>query len=1179
MTGAFRCQVIVARVRADYGGWVPAEFALLRPQGHALRRGERLVRTPCLVAVSPFLIAASMALAAPAAAGPIRLATSPALSPDGSTLAFSWAGDIWSVPVAGGVARPLTRHPGRDREPSFSPDGRSIAFVSDREGSDQVFVMTAEGGSPRQITHHTAGYTLEGWFPDGQSLLVSGSRDHHWRDARRFFRVALDRRSAEELLFDDHGDEADLSADGKTLIFNREGAPWWRKGYHGSQASQVWRFDLETKSFAQLLAPEAGARWPLWRPDGKGFYYVGLHNGALNLRERELESGRDRPLTEFNDDSVVFPSLARDGTTIVFRHLFDFYRIHPSRGGSPERIAITCDGDDALGHEPIARRTLTQARQVAFSRDGLEIAFIAGGDLWVMDTVLMEPRAVTTTHEEERDPVFAPEGDALLFVSDRDGQSDIWRAQRSDPASYWWQNTEFKLDRLTQDAEVEGSLQWSPDGGHVGFVKGRGDLWVMNPDGKDARRLLASWNPPAYDWSPDGAWIVYAHADPDFNEDIWIIPIDGSRPPFNLSRHPDNEFAPAWSPDGKIIAFTGRRIEDEVDIYYIWLRAEDDETTRRERTMEKAVEKIKQARKKGARPARDPDNDQARGEPARRGEGDASASAAAKDDETRPEGPAKPKGPPRVVIDFEDIHDRLHHVSIPNATETGLFWSPDSKKLAFSTTIEGKSGVYTIEILDDLKPKLLSGQSVRQSRWIESGNQVVGLMEGVPASLAASGKETLYRFRALQTVSFPERLRAAFDLCWRTMRDRYYDERLGNRNWDAIRRKYIDVAAQSPDLDTFAIAVDLMLGELNGSHLGFSPQREGSGTGPGPGPGPRRGPGGASGTGDGPGRWNVVTAHLGVRFEEGYKGPGLKVRDVIPEGPADRRKSRIAAGEVILAIDGVNVDPSMDLTDLLNGRLDRDIRLTIQEKATEGQTGGRREVTLRPIAYGEAQSLLYDKWVDENRKKVEQASQGTLGYLHIRGMNTESFHKFEEELYSAGSGKVGLIIDVRHNGGGSTTDHLLTVLSQPVHAITVPRGGEPGYPQDRRVYATWSKPILVLCNQNSFSNAEIFAHAIKTLKRGKLVGVPTAGGVISTGAAVILDVGLLRLPTRGWFVLGTGEDMELNGAVPDHIVWPQPGDFARGVDAQLEKAVSVLLDDVKEKKERPQPRLRKASER
>jgi tricorn protease len=191
----------------------------------------------------------------------------------------------------------------------------------------------------------------------------------------------------------------------------------------------------------------------------------------------------------------------------------------------------------------------------------------------------------------------------------------------------------------------------------------------------------------------------------------------------------------------------------------------------------------------------------------------------------------------------------------------------------------------------------------------------------------------------------------------------------------------------------------------------------------------------------------------------------------------------------------------------------------------------------------------------------------------------DSFRKFEEELYDAGAGKDGLVIDVRDNGGGSTADLLLTALTQPRHAIAVPRGGGPGYPQDRTVFATWTKPIVVLCNQNSFSNAEIFSHAIKTLKRGHVVGVPTAGGVISTGGTPIMDVGFLRMPFRGWHLIDTGEDMELNGAVPDFIVWPEPGDIARGKDTQVEKAVQVLLDDVKAWKARPQPKLKKASER
>jgi tricorn protease len=251
--------------------------------------------------------------------------------------------------------------------------------------------------------------------------------------------------------------------------------------------------------------------------------------------------------------------------------------------------------------------------------------------------------------------------------------------------------------------------------------------------------------------------------------------------------------------------------------------------------------------------------------------------------------------------------------------------------------------------------------------------------------------------------------------------------------------------------------------------------------------------------------------------------------------------------------------------------MERDIVLTVQNGDKT------REVTLRPISYITARRLLYDDWIAENRKAVEKASGGTLGYLHISAMDDASFQKFQEELYHAGAGKDGLIIDVRENGGGSTTDHLLTALTQPRHALTLPRGGKvPGYPQDRMIYATWHKPVVVMCNQNSYSNAEIFSHAIKTLKRGKVVGVTTAGGVISTGAASIMDIGTLRLPFRGWYGLENGQDMELNGAKPDFIVWPQPGDQT---DRQLDKAVEVLKADVETWKKRPQPKLINASER
>jgi tricorn protease len=347
----------------------------------------------------------------------------------------------------------------------------------------------------------------------------------------------------------------------------------------------------------------------------------------------------------------------------------------------------------------------------------------------------------------------------------------------------------------------------------------------------------------------------------------------------------------------------------------------------------------------------------------------------------------------------------------------------------------------------------------------------------------------------------------------------------------------------------------MMLGELNASHLGFSAGSD-----------PREGY---------RDDWTVATGHLGLRFDPGYKGPGVRVLDVVADGPTDAEKSRVRAGEVVLSIDGTAVDPGLDLAPLLTGIMDRDVALRVKDAE-----GKERTVLVRPVYLRTIQRLLYAKWLEDNEKKVHELSGGKLGYLHIRGMSWGSFYEFERQLYAAGYGREGLVIDVRDNGGGFTADHLLTALTQPVHAYTISRGGAPGYPQDRKVYATWSKPIVVLVNQGSFSNAEIFAHAIRTLKRGKLVGVPTAGGVISTGGARVMDFGWIRTPGRGWFLAGTGQDMEQNGAQPHFEVWPRPGEMVRGIDRQLEKAVEVLLVDVAEAagKELPGPMYRSARE-
>jgi len=293
---------------------------------------------------------------------------------------------------------------------------------------------------------------------------------------------------------------------------------------------------------------------------------------------------------------------------------------------------------------------------------------------------------------------------------------------------------------------------------------------------------------------------------------------------------------------------------------------------------------------------------------------------------------------------------------------------------------------------------------------------------------------------------------------------------------------------------------------------------------------------------------------------------GLQITHIVPGSPADKTESRLSVGEVIVAVNG-EATQGENLYQLLEGTVDERTLLEVED--ADGKT---REVVIRPT--GSLRSEHYDAWVDKRKELTDQYSGGRLGYIHIQGMNWPSFERFERELMASGYGKEGIVIDVRFNGGGWTTDMLMAVLNVDQHAYTVPRGAaqdlEKEHPKFRDHYpygerlplSSWHGPSIALCNEASYSNAEIFSHAYKTLGIGKLVGKPTFGAVISTGGRGLIDGSYVRLPFRGWYVKATGENMEHGPAVPDYIVSNKPDSKAEGEDPQLEKAVEILLQQI-----------------
>ncbi len=1081
----------------------------------------------------------------------------PTVSPDGKTIVFSWEDDLWmksTDPADKSDAVRLTIHPARELNPTFSPDGKTIYYNSNKEGSFQVWSMLADSsGQPKQITFSSNSNLIEDISNDGSEVLYRSVRDFPGRIPYRLYTQKLGEKVPEQLVFNAHGKDGKLSPDGSKILFTREGVNPYRKGYKGTQASQIWLYDKTNDSFSEPVKDDMGCRSPIFMRDGSGFYYVSGKSGNFNLWKHEFNGSKNTQITEYKENSVMFPELSHDGSTLIFRKLFSFYK-YDTATGKIDQIKLHHNLD--INSKDKQDYTIKRTSDADFSPSGLEIVFASNGDLYAMDTVLREPKRLTYSKAYESNTFFGDKGKAVYHLFDDGVKTSINTLTKKDKSQFWWNATDLISTTLISSESTISSFTPSPDGKKIAYTTDDGKLYSFNLKSKVSQLIASSWSTPSFDWSPDSKWITYSLQDNNFNSDIFLAPLDGSVAPVNITKHPDNEFAPAFSPDGKKIAFMGRRRGTSYDLYYVDLTPSGSEKTSREKKLEAAKKvmkkdpiyntpaaKLKKAINKLA-PKKTPKTEPKKADPKK---------APAKPDPAKP-APAKPVQPKPEAekkelkkvekkevktslsesnYDLDDIQKRIVRLPMKGVTPTRYFWKHDSGSILVHSSSFGKA-TYALNITSKKAAKYIetSGSPIR----IEKNGTIYWLTDGVPA-VVKGGRSTKYTFSAQSEFSTSNYNRHIFRVIWRTMRDGFYDEHLNGKNWDAILARYEDAAAQTKSPESFDRIVSMLLGELNASHTGYTNNKKSLWQ--------KKVP------------WSEEMRHLGLKYAQ--KVDGWHVNQVLPTGPTDKEVSRVKVGEIITAINGVAVNDTTIEYDVLWGQLKDNIKLKVK-----GIDGKERTVTIIGITYRMASALIAEAVIEDRKEQVEKLSNGKLGYIHISRMMWDEFEKFEQHLYENGAGKDGIVIDVRDNGGGFTTDHLLTALTQPRHAYTIPRNGGRGYPQDRFVYATWDKPIIVLCNQNSFSNAEIFAHAIRSLDRGQIVGVATAGGVISAGQSSILTAGKLRMPFRGWFVIGSGEDMELNGAEPHHTLWPQPGEMTAGIDKQIQKAVEVLTQEVKE---------------
>lgn len=1173
------------------------------------------------------------------------------ISPDGRLLSFSWAGDVWTVPVTGGLAQRLTIHPSHDSYPVWSRDGKHIAFSSSRRGSACVYTMTPSGGEVTRLSFGDRSERPTDWTPDGAQVVFDARKEGQLYWEPKAYTVAAAGGQPWRLM-DCYANDARISPDGTKVAFTRGGSKWSRRWYRGSANHDIWVYDREAKTFSQVTDFDGTDRLPQWSADGRGLYFLSDREGPLNIWYVSLDDGKARRITRMEGDDVRDFAVAPNGRLLVFTHWDKLY-LQRLPDGDPVELEVLA-GSDAAFEDVDLRTYRSGADESEPSPDGEEIALVVHGELYVIKTEDDKPtRRVTERAARDRDITWSPDGKALFFVSDREGQEDIYRARSGEkPRKSLSDSLRFKIERITDDPELEYRPSISPDGKHLAFIRGRGDLIIRDLATGEERKLLEGWNLGGYSWSPDSKWIAYQREDEEYNADVWIVPADGSADAVNISQHPDYDGNPQWSADGQILSFASRRVGFDSDLYFVFLSPELNEMSSVAldeyfEEQKKAVGKRKPLKKAvasgkivlaGEKPTTEPAAEE---EPEKAAEDDKAAEEdkeAKEDDSLRAQLRAilkslleepeeekpdeakkdddkkKDEAEKKYEYDLETAFMRVRRVTTLPGDQSNYVLSPDGSLFAFTSGHTGSGGVYTIKWNRDGQKRIISG-GAGALRWGLKGKKLYTLRGGVPNSCSASGSGSKrHNFRAKMAVSYQAEAAQKFDDGARQIGLRFYHPTLKGLDWDALTAKYRELALKTHTTTEFNEIFSMLLGELNASHQGIF--------------------GGGRSSGE-----RESIGYLGCTFEADYDGPGLKVASVLPRMPADRAESKLVPGDIILAVNGEPVGPDApieralidtvgeytileftpapDREKLLEeqpptpnvgvpddeplddpapgdpadgiGDVDReapdDDPADDEEKEDDAEDAdeaaeddddeqedpddGTRELVIRPTSYGDFFRKSYDAWVEDNRRYVEEQSNGRIGYCHIIGMGESAFYEFERDLYAVARDKEGLIIDVRNNGGGWTADWVMAVLNVRRHAYTIGRGGEPGYPQGRLIFYAWTKPATMMCNQYSYSNAEIVSHAFKNLERGPLVGETTFGAVISTGSYSLIDGARVRMPGRGWYTLPAGIDMELKGAEPTVRVPVGPGHELAGSRPQLDAAIRATLEGIEADRDNP----------
>ncbi|EAZ82766.1 S41 family peptidase [Algoriphagus machipongonensis] len=1045
----------------------------------------------------------------------------PAISPDGSLIAFTFKGDLFLVSSTGGDAKQLTFHEAHDYKPVWSKDGEQLAFASDRYGNFDVFIMSAQGGPATRLTFHSNDEQPFDFSADNQNVIfgatrmdIAEHRQYPTGSQPELYQVPKKSGRVDQI-WTIPAEYVQTSQDGTKMIYHdkKGGENEWRKHHESGIARDIWLYDAEEGSHSMLTDYYGEDRNPVFSPDESEIYYLSEANGSFNVFAMPLNNPKQSlALTSLTDFPVRFLTISQDGL-MSFGYDGELYTLR--KGESPKKLEVRIK-TQAVSNSDSYIAINGGVREMVISPNGKEIALIARGEVFVTSVDGSMTKRITNTPEQERFLDFSPDGKSLVYSSERDGKWSIYSSSKiRSEEPYFFASTLIEEKVLVSKEVDVYEPDYSPDGKKLAYVEDRRTLKVMDLESQESVTLMTPDElfhmrdgDQYFTWSPDSKWLLATYNPTMVNSEVVLLDATGKEPKKNLTKSGYGDSQPVWVNEGKQMlwfsnrdgmrsyATSGRSQNDVYSLFFDKESWDKFNLSKEDFDLMKEIEKSKKS---------DTDKKNKEG----------------KDEEKKEVEP--------IEFDWDGLEERKARLTIHSSTLGDAVLSKDGEKLFYLTSFEKGMNLWSTNLrTKETKQEIALNSSYGSLVWDKDQKNLFLLSNGSISKInPESMKKESVKISGEMTYDAEEERNYMFEHIWLRTKGIFYTPDMHGVDWEAAKVAYEKYLPSIGNSYEFAEMISEMIGELNVSHAGarFSksiPMAD-------------------------------ETASLGVFWDYGFAEDGLKIKEIIKGGPLDKADLDIKEGMVIQKIDGELISAQIDFAKLLNRKADK---LTLLE-VLDPSNGETQQVTIKPISLREENQLLYKRWVKTNQEEVTKLSDGKLGYVHIPGMSDGPYRNVYEEMMGKFHDTEGVIVDTRFNGGGDLVADLAMFFTGEKFLTYATEAKEVGYEPTAR----WTKPTLAMFNEANYSDGHCFACGYTDLGIGKTVGMPTPGTCSFAGWEGLPDGGrwgAVPISAKN----KAGEWLENNETKPQFEIKNMPGKIDQGIDQQLEKAIEELLKDV-----------------